>query len=61
MVADHYELRSTIVTTIFAFSEWVRLFGDEKLSAALLDRLGHYVHILTTKDLPYGTSSRTTA
>jgi DNA replication protein DnaC len=32
-----------------AFSEWVQVFGDEKLTTALLDRLGHHSHVLTTR------------
>jgi DNA replication protein DnaC len=58
LLADRYERRSTIVTSNLSFGEWVQVFGNEKLTTALLDRLAHHAHILTTKGQSYRTSQR---
>ena len=58
LIADRYERRSTVVTTNLAFSEWVQVLCDEKLTTALLDRIGHHAHILTTKGVSYRTQRR---
>ena len=41
-----YERGSTLVTTNLPFDEWTDVFGSERLTGALLDRLTHHVHIL---------------
>ena len=41
-----YERVSMIITTNLRFADWTQVFGDERLTAALLDRLTHRAHIL---------------
>lgn len=41
-----YEQGSVIITSNLPFDEWTQVFGDERLTGALLDRLTHHVHIL---------------
>ena len=45
-VSQRYERGSTMVTTNLPFDEWTEVFGSERLTGALLDRLTHHVHIL---------------
>ena len=49
LLSDRYETKSTALTSNLNFGEWVQVFGDEKLTTALLDRLGHHAHILLTR------------
>ena len=45
--SQRYERGSTIVTSNLPFEEWTSVFGSERLTGALLDRLTHHVSILT--------------
>lgn len=44
--SQRHERASTLVTTNLPFDEWTSVFGSERLTGALLDRLTHHVHIL---------------
>ena len=44
--SQRYERGSIMVTTNLPFDEWTEVFGSERLTGALLDRLTHHVHIL---------------
>ena len=44
--SQRYERGSIMVTTNLPFDEWTEVFGSERLTGALLDRLTHHIHIL---------------
>ena len=44
--SQRYERGLTVVATNLPFDEWTEVFGSERLTGALLDRLTHHVHIL---------------